>query len=440
MKMKISIVLCFAILWMLSYGIGIAQKPDKNSQYYFYMDVISVKSDKPDSSRLDIYTAVPYQSLLFLKNDDGKYYAKYSIDITLYDDKQNSVSTVHTERFVQAENYYTSLGGNGEVDFYQSKLYLPENDYKVHTRIRDLIANKDYQRDREISVINFNKYPFSVSGLMIVSSIFETNGKKSITPYLNDNISELLDGFFIFYECYNQNAADTVDFVYQISKDEKDIVQTSTKFRKFIPQGTSQQYIKINPLKNLTTGTYILKLIALNKNADSNFTEADYLAATKRTITYIPSLAGNVIENLDLAIKQLRYVASNSQMDYIRQATTEEDKLNRFRDYWTALDPTPNTPRNEAFDEYYSRVDFANNNFKSYTEGWMTDKGMVYIIFGPPVSYERRQDYYNPNRVYERWYYSNNREFLFVDNNGFGDFRLVDPPAVTEKYEYRREY
>jgi hypothetical protein len=70
----------------------------------------------------------------------------------------------------------------------------------------------------------------------------------------------------------------------------------------------------------------------------------------------------------------------------------------------------------------------------------MTDKGMVYIIFGPPVSYERRQDYYNPNRVYERWYYSNNREFLFVDNNGFGDFRLVEPPAVTEKYEYRNEY
>lgn len=440
MKRKLNIVLYSLIAFLFFFEQANAQRNEKSDQFAFYMDVICVKSDKPDSSRLDIYTAVPYQSLLFLKGDDGKYYAKYSINITILDNKQNSVAELHKERYVQAENYFVSLGGNGDFDFHQSIVYLPENDYKVRVRVRDLITNKDFTRDREITVINFNKYEFSLSGLMLVNSIFETNGKKSITPYLNDNISELYEGFFIFFEAYNKGTEDTLDFVYQITKDEKDVVLTSDKYRKIIPNGTSQQYIRINTLKNLMTGTYILKLIALKHSDDSSFTEDDYIAATKRTITYIPSLAGNLIENLDLAIKQLRYVATHSQIEYIRQGATEEEKLNRFREFWSTLDPTPNTPRNEALEEYYSRVDFANQNFKSYTDGWMTDKGMVYIIFGPPVSYERRQDYYNPNRVYERWYYSNNRDFLFVDNNGFGDFRLVEPPAVTEKYEYRRAF
>jgi len=440
MKMKLNIVLYSLIAFVLFFEQANAQRNEKSDQFAFYMDMISVKSDKPDSSRLDIYTAVPYQTLLFMKSDDGKYYAKYSINITVLDSKSNSIAELHTDRYVIADNYYISLGGNGDIDVYQSITYLPAGEYKVRVKINDLVSNQDYQREREISIINFNKYPFSLSGLMIVSSIFETAGKKSITPFLNDNVSDLTDGFFIFYECYNQNQTDTIDFVYQISKDEKEIVMTSNKFRKIIPQGTSQQYIKINPMKDLKTGTYVFKLIALKKTTGTTFSDADYLAATKRTITYIPSLAGNIIENLDLAIKQLRYVASNSQIDYIRQATTEEDKLSRFREFWAALDPTPNTPRNEAFEEYYSRIDYANKNFKSYTDGWMTDKGMVYIIFGPPTSYERTQDYYNPNRIYERWYYGNNRQFLFVDNNGFGDFRLVDPPAVTEKYEYRRNY
>ncbi|HAW08782.1 MAG TPA: hypothetical protein DCW42_06395 [Bacteroidetes bacterium] len=438
MKMKSSRVLYYFVIQLLAFGIAIAQNPDKSNPTAFFMDVISVKSNKNDSSRVDIYTAVPYQSLLFLKSDDGKYYAKYSIITTIFNNKQDIAVEMHTERFVKADNYFVSLGGNGDFDFFQSIAYLPENDYKVQVKIIDLISNQNYKHDREISVINFDKYPFALSGLMLVSSIFETNGKKSITPYLNDNVSELLDGFFLFFESYNKLAADTVDFVYQISKDEKDILFTSDKVRRYIPAGTSQQYIKINSLKNLTTGTYVIKLIALKPSAEAKFSEADYLAATKRTITYIPSLAGNVIENLDLAIKQLRYVATNSQIEYIRQAASEDDKLNRFREFWATLDPTPNTQRNEAFEEYYSRVDYANQNFKSYTDGWMTDKGMVYIIFGPPVSYERKQDYYNPNRIYERWTYGNNREFLFVDNNGFGDFRLSSPTAVTEKYEYRR--
>lgn len=51
---------------------------------------------------------------------------------------------------------------------------------------------------------------------------------------------------------------------------------------------------------------------------------------------------------------------------------------------------------------YYKRVEEANEFFTTYKEGWKTDKGMVYIIMGPPARVQR-------NRTREVWLYSQNR-------------------------------
>jgi hypothetical protein len=67
----------------------------------------------------------------------------------------------------------------------------------------------------------------------------------------------------------------------------------------------------------------------------------------------------------------------------------------------------------------------------------MTDMGMVYIIYGTPMQVDKRQDTYNPNRRYERWVYQG-KEFIFVDPNGFGDFRLANGTSIVEKYDYNR--
>jgi GWxTD domain-containing protein len=259
----------------------------------------------------------------------------------------------------------------------------------------------------------------------------------SITPFLDDNISNLEDGFFVFFETYNQKEGDSVDFVYQILEDKK-VLEESPKITKYIATGSSQEYIKIKKPTNLSSGSFILKIIALAHLEDAVIEESKYLAITQRTISYVPSFAGNIIDNLDLAIKQLRYVATNSQITYINEAKNNEDKMKKFKEFWDLLDPTPNTQRNEAFDDYYSRIAYANEKFKSYAQGWQTDMGMVYVIFGPPNQVDRRQDSYNPLRYYEKWSYLNNREFVFVDQNGFGDYRLTNSSMISEKYEYKR--
>lgn len=403
----------------------------------FYFDIIAFRSDSAEKSRLDAYLAVPFQSISFIKANSGVYFSKYEILITCYDFTGNVMFERSTEKIAKAANYEISKGKNADFDITVLPIFLNEGTYKIKVEVKDVLSRSIYERTREVSVINYRKFPFALSGVMLVSSIFEAENNLSITPFLHDNISDMSEGFFVFFEAYNQREADSLDFIYQIVRDNK-VLEQSQRISKYIKNGSSQEYLKIKNLSNLQTGSYFLKIIAMVHSPDKLPDESQYLAVTQRTITYVPSLAGNVIENLELAIKQLRYVATNSEISYINEGVNLEEKMKRFKQYWELLDPSPNTKRNEAFDEYYSRIEYANKNFKSYTQGWQTDMGMVYVIFGPPNQVDKRQDYYNPSRYYERWTYSFNREFIFVDQNGFGDYRLTNGTSIIEKYEYNR--
>jgi hypothetical protein len=78
-------------------------------------------------------------------------------------------------------------------------------------------------------------------------------------------------------------------------------------------------------------------------------------------------------------------------------------------------------------EEYFARVDYANEKFKSRRDGWKTDMGMVFIIFGNP-DYVDRHPFELGSQPYEIWdYYGVNRRFIFVDETGFGDYRSVYP-------------
>ena len=133
----------------------------------------------------------------------------------------------------------------------------------------------------------------------------------------------------------------------------------------------------------------------------------------------------------------LRYIATDDEIDKMMKLKSEDLKREKLSLFWKELDPTPNTVYNEAMNEYYQRIKYANEQFKSYTEGWLTDMGMVYVVLGPPNQVERQSSMGN-NIEYRLWQYSNNRTFLFADKNGFGNFRLERPYLFNEKYRYRK--
>ncbi len=402
----------------------------------FHFDAVVFKGAKPGEARVDVYTIVPYESLYFVNS--GKVFgAKFNITVSVFDTAGSKVTEKSFERLAKETDYFVTQGGTAKFDFSQTILSLPKGSYKLKATLSDDFSKAVYDKSRSITVIDFDAYDVSLSGILLLSSIEENKGKYKITPHVSDNVGNLKDGFFTFFEVYKTKpGADTIDFVYEIYDSANKYVASGPRYRKVITEPRTQVYLPVAGIPPAAaTGTYTLKVAGIKPSASPDWRPADYIAMAQRSIRFVQTFGGTVMNDINLAIKQLRYVANQKDMDFIEEGKTIEEKTERFRRFWKNLDPTPETERNEAFDEYYARVAFADRNFKAYTQGWQTDKGMVYITYGLPFQVNKQTG--TDGKLYETWTYQSNREFVFVDNTGFGDFRLVRPLVVSEKYRYK---
>jgi GWxTD domain-containing protein len=190
------------------------------------------------------------------------------------------------------------------------------------------------------------------------------------------------------------------------------------------------------PHDSLGLGDYVVAVALLRKH-DLLPGESLTLAAAMRPIIVRWSGMPRSVKDIDLAIEQLMYIARDAEADRLRAAKTLEEKQKAFLDFWRKRDPNPSTPRNEKMIEFYQRVEYANKHFSHYREGWRTDMGMVYIIFGPPGAVDRHP-FEMDSKPYEIWsYFDLNFSAIFVDQTGFGDYRLITP--ITEMLSHRRD-
>lgn len=126
--------------------------------------------------------------------------------------------------------------------------------------------------------------------------------------------------------------------------------------------------------------------------------------------------------NLEVAIDMLKFIVSKDEIKRIRSGSQSE-REQKFRQFWEAKDPTPNTEYNELMTEYYRRIDYAYEHFTTVnTVGYESDQGEIYIKYGPPNNIERKFPSGEP--AVEIWTYDN-RQFVFRATSGFGDFQLV---------------
>lgn len=132
------------------------------------------------------------------------------------------------------------------------------------------------------------------------------------------------------------------------------------------------------------------------------------------------------IRDLDEAIRQLKYVATQEEIDKLL-ATFTLQREEAFFQFWNQNFPTPGEGINGKMLEYYSRIAYANQHFSSSRPGWETDRGRIYVIYGEPSVIERSGAEVGGGTL-EIWYYHHlGKRFIFRDEFGFGDYRLISP-------------
>ena len=145
--------------------------------------------------------------------------------------------------------------------------------------------------------------------------------------------------------------------------------------------------------------------------------------------------------------EDVRYIITPEERKAFVQMATDEERENFIESFWMRRDPTPGSTENEYKEEHYRRIAWANDRYASDTPGWRTERGRIYIAYGPPDEIESHPSggQYRPpgeegggfNSAYpfEIWRYRRiegvGRDILlkFVDPTMTGEYRLTMDPS-----------
>jgi GWxTD domain-containing protein len=77
------------------------------------------------------------------------------------------------------------------------------------------------------------------------------------------------------------------------------------------------------------------------------------------------------------------YIISDEERKAFKQLSNDEERDQFIEAFWQRRDPTPDTEENEFKEEHYRRIEYANEHFPAGIPGWKSDRGRIYIMYGP---------------------------------------------------------
>jgi GWxTD domain-containing protein len=144
--------------------------------------------------------------------------------------------------------------------------------------------------------------------------------------------------------------------------------------------------------------------------------------------------------------EDVNYIITDDERKAFKALKTDEERDQFIEQFWLRRDPDPDTPENEYKDQYYERIQYANEHFTSGIPGWKTDRGRIYVTFGKPDEIESHPSggsYDRPSYEgggstttypFELWWYryiegiGSDVEIEFVDPSGSGEYRIARSP------------
>jgi GWxTD domain-containing protein len=141
--------------------------------------------------------------------------------------------------------------------------------------------------------------------------------------------------------------------------------------------------------------------------------------------------------------QDVAYIISDEERKAFKNLSNDEERDSFIEQFWLRRNPNPDSPDNEFREEHYRRIAYANEHYAAGKPGWKTDRGHIYIAFGPADSidshpsggsYQRPMDEgggETSTYPFEVWHYrylegvGDNIDIEFVDSCMCGDYHFT---------------
>lgn len=424
--LKTEIVFSYIFLVLITSGIVSAQgnddkiprwnKEEQIGQPLFTIQTYNrLSGNAPDGkNRVDVIAEVMYDMVQFVRDND-QFESTLEFNLSVLHPEKGQINRLVKHLNPRVTNYNLT---NSRKDFIvvSFNLDLEPGKYKIRVELVDMESRRREAKERDIVVVGFKRESKTTISDLILARDNRLDDQTNLPaePSINGLVQDSLTNLYCFFDLYRSDP----------------IEPTMLNWRVIQPSGVlcSLDSMKISGGVNLSS--YFIPIPCTNLSLNQYFFDLTIIAGDdtlKRRTTFNVRLSGLpfAIQDLNLAIQQLRYIATQHEIKRLLDEFPSR-KLEAFLDFWNNIYKSESRENNSRMIEYYERISYANDHFGNNLNGWETDRGRIYVIYGEPTEIERVEGQ-TSGAQYEIWYYHHlGTKYVFVDEFGFGDYKIAN--------------
>ncbi len=357
-------------------SVGTAMRGE--GDFEFYVDIASLPDQSAKTLEL-IQIAVPTKEILY-KEENGEFEAAVRIRITIV----SETATVLEKSYIVVDKRSaipTAKDLSGFV-YMTDSCYVKPGTYHFSIKIEDMkrqkktllgVLRKNYLfselKETVIEVPSYTPDRLALSEPVLiwrrVNERFVPNPMQ-IYGLRNDTLS-----FFVNSLVPQYSQADSIRFYITVLDQSSELV-----YEKHLITPVKNRRSGIFDAFDLNTfpaGLYRLNVVAFR---------GDLYASNGKDFSVAWQLVNWQKPRRDLLVEARILLSDNDFESFQLSSLGEQERI--LNDFWKKLDPTPQTAVNEIFEKFMARVGYADRHFKGFKRGALTDRGQIYIRFGPP--------------------------------------------------------
>ncbi|MCX6143007.1 MAG: GWxTD domain-containing protein [Ignavibacteriales bacterium] len=443
MKLKVAVGMFLVVLGNpLKAQMRFEQSESRSKNPAISYEAVALFSGDSSKQLVSIHYRISQNYFIFVRNEStapkAEYIARGELAVELLNDRKISAA----REIRQLPISRTSLPKEGDhppsiqgiISF-----SVPPGNYTVVFDLDDRESGRSFmEKTKKIKVPDSKQSGVQVSDVMLVQSPATATAPSVFVPTNRDASSLLGEGGGVVTEILRPVGMDTLVVHWKLhgmldgsgARTQHFADSTYSSLNGLLsvmpqqegisydlkPAGESWKTIFIPlPLQKLEPGVFTLEIdyrCGLMKKQQQNQFHVSW-----------PARPFSLLDQ-DLAVDALRHIAKESEIDVLLSggATRRAEAFSRF---WRERSKDTTTAYNEVMAEFYYRVDDALRRFSTAREndGYKTDRGRIYILYGPPQKSERSLQ---PNSApTEIWTYDRlHRRFIFIDAGKNGNYVL----------------
>lgn len=400
--------------------------------------------DEQDEPFVNVTTEIVFGSLIYRTANDTTY-AEVTVEIRI-NEKDGNFSKSDREQ-LQVISEDSNNYNNQEVFSYERSLDVEPGEYEIEVSVTDMSSGKSVVRKTSTLIPDPENPVTNLTSIRLSGKMNDSDRRTRFSPMTTYDVPSRIDSLKFDFQVTNNDMDDPLVVNARLIRFEADTTAARRlSYNQYSSSSIQYQGIDVRDPEEIDSNVRMLD------QPGSVLIEFKYPLLDRGNYRFeietVDQQGETIYRARDFAVKGPNYpsIASSREMaepliylmgekDYEQMMSiSDPDSLKEAVDRFWLSNVGSQSRARSVINLYYERVEQANKQFSNFKEGWKTDMGMIYVLFGPPWYVDRTL-----NRMQWSYSYDRNdprRNFYFERNRAPNEYYPFNHYIVQRSQSY----